>query len=52
MLSVGLPDPPGELWNATTFRGAIVPFGDLVDAPDQRAAALEFFLARRAALTV
>jgi hypothetical protein len=50
VLSVGLSDPPGELWNATTFPGAILRFGELVDAQDQRAAALGFFLARRAAL--
>jgi hypothetical protein len=42
--------PRSELWNATTFRGAILPFGDLVGAPDQRAAALAFLRERRALL--
>ena len=37
----------GPLWNATAFTGAVLPFADLVDATDQRAAALEFFRARR-----
>ncbi len=43
-------DDPG-LWNATSFRGAILPFSELVDAPDQRAAALAFYRGRRSALT-
>jgi hypothetical protein len=38
------------LWNAESFRGAILPLSDLVDAPDQRAAALRFFRERHAAL--
>jgi hypothetical protein len=41
---------PGELWNATTFEGAILPLHELVEAPDQRRAVLEFFRTRRAAL--
>ncbi|MGH8992609.1 MAG: hypothetical protein ACRDZ7_13965 [Acidimicrobiia bacterium] len=41
-------DDPG-LWNATSFRGAILPFSELVDAPDQRAATLDFMRRRRAA---
>jgi hypothetical protein len=48
------PDPgavaPGELWNAESFRGAILPLAALLDAPDQRAAALTFLRGRRAAL--
>jgi len=40
----------GDLWNATTFRGAILPLHELVDADDQRAAALDFFRVRRTAL--
>jgi hypothetical protein len=43
--------PPGELWQATGFTGASMPFSELRDAPDQRAAALEFFRTRLAALT-
>ncbi|MGH9038653.1 MAG: hypothetical protein ACRDZ3_00305 [Acidimicrobiia bacterium] len=39
-----------DLWNAKSFRGAILPFGDLVDPPDQRGAALAFLRQRRAAL--
>jgi hypothetical protein len=42
--------PPGELWQATGFTGAVMPFAELRDAPDQRAAALEFFRTRLAAL--
>jgi hypothetical protein len=41
---------PGELWNATAFKGAILPLSDLVDVADQRATALEFFRTRRSAL--
>jgi hypothetical protein len=48
--SVALHGPPDALWNATTFPGAILPFSDLVRAPDQREGALDFFLGRRAAL--
>ena len=33
----------GELWNATGFRGAELTYAELLAAPDQRAAALEFF---------
>ncbi len=40
----------GPLWNATSFTGAILPLGEFVDAADQRAAALGFLRARRAAL--
>ena len=40
----------GELWNSTSFEGAVLPLVDLVDALDQRAAALEFFRVRRMAL--
>ena len=38
------------LWNAESFRGAILPLGDLVAVPDQRAAALDFYHERHAAL--
>ena len=48
------PDPgavtPGELWNAESFRGAILPLAAFADAPDQRGAALAFLRGRRAAL--
>jgi hypothetical protein len=44
--------PPADpiVWNATTFPGAELPLIDLLDASDQRAAALEFLRVRRAAL--
>jgi hypothetical protein len=42
--------PPSELWNTIGFLGAVLPFGDLVDAQDQRAAALTFYRERRALL--
>lgn len=43
---------PGDagLWNATAFTGAILRLGELVDAADQTAAALEFLRRRRDAL--
>jgi hypothetical protein len=34
--------PPSEFWNASSFRGAILPLSQLVDADDQRAVALAF----------
>lgn len=40
----------GELWNATSFPGAELTYGELIAAPDQRAAALDFFHERRRAL--
>lgn len=43
--------PPGELWSATTFEGAELPFAALREAGDQRAAALEFLRTRLTALT-
>lgn len=45
-----LDDASSALWNAGSFRGAILPLDDLVDAPDQRAAALHFLRERHAAL--
>jgi hypothetical protein len=42
--------PPGELWNAIGFTGAILRLDDLVDVADQRATVLDFFRTRRAAL--
>jgi hypothetical protein len=42
--------PDRELWNATSFAGAILALGDFVGAADQRAAALDFLRARRTAL--
>jgi len=43
--------PSGELWQAAGFPGAELVYADLRAAPDQRAAALEFFRIRLAALT-
>src|SRR5204862_4929789 len=40
----------GELWQATGFRGAELAYAELLAAPDPRAAALDFFNSRRAAL--
>lgn len=40
----------GELWNARGFNGAELSYSDLVAAEDQRAAALDFFRERHAAL--
>ncbi|MEA2470752.1 MAG: hypothetical protein QOE38_1751 [Thermoleophilaceae bacterium] len=42
--------PTGELWQARGFPGAELSYADLLAAPDQRAAALEFFRVRLAAL--
>jgi hypothetical protein len=43
--------PEGELWNATAFPGAELSYVELLAAPDRREAALDFFHARRDALT-
>ena len=40
----------GDLWGATDFRGAELTYGELLAAPDPRAAALEFFTTRKEAL--
>jgi hypothetical protein len=40
----------GELWRATGFRGAELRYSELLAAPDQRAAALDFFTTRKDAL--
>jgi hypothetical protein len=45
-----VPALSGDLWNATAFEGAILPLHELVDSVDERAAALEFFRGRRAAV--
>ena len=42
--------PEGELWGARDFVGAELGYAELLAAPDQRAAALEFFRVRLAAL--
>jgi hypothetical protein len=42
--------PPGELWQATGFTGAAMSYAELLEAPDQRAAALDFLTARLRAL--
>jgi hypothetical protein len=41
----------GELWNATSFTGAELPYSALLEAADQRETALDFLRERRAALT-
>ena len=43
-------DVEGELWQARGFRGAELPYTDLLAAGDQAAAALDFFATRREAL--
>lgn len=42
---------PGELWQASAFNGAELPYAQLLGAEDQRGCALEFFHARLVALT-
>jgi hypothetical protein len=42
--------PAGELWQASGFPGAELAYAELLAAPDPRAAALEFFRVRLAAL--
>ena len=42
--------PTGELWDATTFRGAELPYRALRDAPNQLACGLEFLRSRVEAL--
>jgi hypothetical protein len=42
---------PGELWQASGFSGAELPYAELLGAEDQRAAALEFLHTRMSALT-
>jgi hypothetical protein len=44
----GVPD--SELWNAKGFRGAELSYGELLEAEDQREAALSFLRSRRDAL--
>ena len=43
--------PVGELWQASGFPGAELAYAELLDAPDPRATALEFFRVRLAALS-
>jgi hypothetical protein len=43
--------PPDELWQATGFSGAELPYRALLETDDQRATALDFFRARLSALT-
>jgi hypothetical protein len=40
----------GELWAATSFRGAELTYAELLAAPDPRAVALDFFTTRKEAL--
>jgi len=44
------PPPSGELWNATAFEGAELPYHALLQADDQAAVALDFLRARLDAL--
>ena len=39
----GVPDEDDPYWNARAFGGALLSYGDLLDAEDQRATALDFF---------
>jgi hypothetical protein len=41
----------GELWNGKGFKGAELTYGELLEAPDQRLAALEFMRSRHRALS-
>jgi hypothetical protein len=41
---------PGELWNATGFNGSELPYAELLEADDQRLAALRFMRERSSAL--
>ena len=43
--------PPGDLWQATAFRGAELPYSTLVPAESQRETALRFFDERLKALS-
>ncbi len=43
--------PSSDLWNATTFGGAVLTLSSLLDVHDQRAMALDWFRERRALLT-
>ena len=51
MLSQLAAPTAGELWQASGFSGAELPFAALLGAFDQRGAALEFFGDRLKALT-
>ncbi len=42
--------PQSALWNATAFSGAFLTLGSVLDAPDQRGMALEWFRERRGLL--
>jgi hypothetical protein len=52
VVSPGVKRLTGPLWNAEPFVGAVLTYNELLDAPDQRAAALEFFRLRRELLAV
>ncbi len=39
----GVPDRSDPYWNAESFGGALFSYADLLDAEDQRQAALDFF---------
>ena len=42
LVRVSLPRP-NPIWNATSFRGSILPLSQFIDAADQREQALKFF---------
>ena len=46
----GPPRSPGELWNATGFKGAELTYSELIAAEDHRHAALDFMRERYRAL--
>jgi hypothetical protein len=47
VVSPGVAHTPSPLWNAGPFPGAVLTYKELLDAADQRHAALEFFRVRR-----
>ena len=49
-ISVWTAEVSGELWNATGFKGAELPYSELLEAEDQRETALEFMRERYRAL--
>jgi hypothetical protein len=52
VVSPGVAHRPSALWNAQPFLGAVLTYQELLDAADQRGAALEFFRARRDLLLI
>jgi hypothetical protein len=50
VLAPGAGNLPGDLWDATSFKGAIMRLPEILGAVDQRAAALRFFRECRSAV--